>query len=309
MITDDRLIDTAEEFLDFFLKNARFRTTNRFVASSPGKGMSIFRGQSDSTWGLVPTAFRYDPFTDFATQPPTALRTEGEPLSWHLGFQLQAELRAVWLFLDSADQLGIPTPIDYTTINEGREIIEAAIRDQDYDFSEMFPPLRYEASVALAQHYGVPTRFLDWSSSPLTACFFAAYSASSFAASPPRSDQEIAVYFLSLSSISNLESPVTLVKTPKYQNDHIRAQQGLFTNFKNANEYFLKQSKWPDLKDLASSGFQISRRRLPASESDSLLRLLFDMGTTRETLMPSLQNAAKSYQYKRILFDQEKSRR
>lgn len=303
MIMDDKLIDTAEEFLEFFLRDPRFRTPNHHEASQTGKGSMIFRGQSDAKWGLVPTAFRLGrPFLDFTSQAPMEIPRENQEKEY-LGLHLFAELRSVFLFLESADQLGIPTPLDFTTLNEGMGIIKAALANEDYDYSEQFPPKKYEASVALAQHYGVPTRFLDWTPSPLIACYFAAYDASIFAKEAPAEGQEIAVYFLSRHSISNSESPISVVKTPKYQNDHIRAQQGLFTSFNSANEYFLKNKEWPDLKKLASHEFQVFRRRLPASEADDLLRYLFDLDITRERLMPSLTNAAQSYQYKKALFD------
>lgn len=306
MVMNDKLISKAEDFLDFFIKDRRFRTPDHYRASETGKGTMIFRGQSDAEWGLLPTAFRSgNPFSDFTPQAPHGIVTAGKERIY-LGFQLHAEMRSIFLFLESADQLGIPTPIDFTTVNEGMEVVKAAINNHEYDYSEPFPPKRYEASAALAQHYGVPTRFLDWTCSPLIACFFAAYGASIFAEEGPKPTQELAVYFLSVNALRREGAPASLVKTPQYQNDHIRAQQGVFTNFKNANEYFLEHQKWPDLIDLADQKFQICRRRLPASESDDLLRLLFDLDITRERLMPSLKNAALSYQYKSALFDRKR---
>jgi len=302
IMTDEKFL-TAEEFLDFFLKDPWFRTSNKYHATEEGRATMLFRGQSNATWGLRPSAFRdNDPLADFTPQPPSSDLAAKNP-RMALGIHLHAEARAVFLFLDSADRLGIPTPLDFTTLNESNDLMHALMNDREYNYSEPFPSKKYEASVALAQHNGVPTRLLDWTESPLVACYFAAYGASVFAGQPAEKEQEIAVYFFTKNSASKDTSPVSLVKVPKHQNAHIRAQQGIFTNLNNANQYFVDHGSWPDLLDLANRKFQVQRRTLPASESNVLLRLLFDLDITRERLMPSLSNAALSYHYRKGLFD------
>ena len=302
MLTTDELMPTASDFLDFFLKDTWFRTSSHIEASRIGKATMLFRGQSDAKWGLVPSAFRSPKaFDNFTPQPPAQSRDQSDR-KWVLGSHLHAEVYSVHLFLDSADRIGLPTPLDFSTLDHTRDIMIAALNNKDYDYSEPFPPKSYETSVGFAQHHGIPTRFLDWTESPLIACYFAAYEASIFGSEQPDANQEIAVYFLSVNSITKDDSPVGLIKVPKFQNSHIRAQHGLFANLNHANEYFLENGTWPDLIEMGTGKFQIQRRRLPASESSELLRLLFDLDITRERIMPSLSNAASAHQYRKSLF-------
>nr|WP_243749542.1 FRG domain-containing protein [Pseudoteredinibacter isoporae] len=260
----------------------------------------LFRGQSDAAWGLLSSVFRGGrPLLDFTPQAP---EVDKSSLRESLGHHLHAEARSVFLFLESADRMGIPTPIDLTTLNDSTDLITAAMRDEEYDYSEQFPKSTFEASMALAQHNGVPTRLLDWSESPLVACYFAALGRSVFSSKKSKINQEIVVYFMSRDQCHHASSPVSLIKVPKFQNVNLRCQQGMFTNIKGANTIFLEDGAWPDLLSLTSSKFQIQKRRLPASESDDLLRLLYDLDISRESLFPSLANAAASYKYRKALF-------
>lgn len=299
----DELLSNPRELLDYFLHDTWFRTASRFDANRTGKGGMIFRGQSDARWGLVPSAFRPGRLKTFTPQPPTDT-IDPASLRRHLGWQLHAEARAVHLFLENADTLGIPTPIDYTTTKHGLDLILAALNDKaDFNYTTSFPPESFQRATALAQHHGVPTRFLDWSESPLVACYFAAYGASVFSDQSPEGGQEIAVIFMSSRSLQEDGSPAHLVKAPRHENSHLLQQEGVFSSMSRANAFFLENGRWPTLDDFSSSKFQIHRMRLLASQADDLLRQLFDLNITRHSLMPTLDNAAKAYSYAQRLFE------
>ncbi len=300
----DELYETAQAFIAFFLQNSWFKTGNKFQANSMGRGGMIFRGQSNAAWKLLPTAFRPDALRDFTPQPPAYTPGEAANLRRYLGNHLHAEGRAVFIFLEAADRMGLPSPIDYTTTRDGIELLQALFKDDEkFDYGRPFPEKSFERATALAQHHGVPTRFLDWSESPLVAAYFAAVGVSSVGKQTPDADQEIAVYFMSAAQLKE-KSPIEIISAPRHENSFLRQQHGVFTNQRYANQYLLANKAWPTLEDSAGCEVTVNRARLPAGHANSLLRELYDLGMHQQTLMPSMDNAAKIYSYANALFSE-----
>lgn len=300
----------AQQVIDFFLCDSQFQTADKFTANIPGKNGFIFRGESCHKRDLLPSAFRLnrDRWSKFTPQPPSENK---ENLNRCLLSKLHAEAMAIKFFLEAADSTGIATPVDYSiTENALDTIFKARDRSLNYgkdvDFDDVFPPKDYFRSIALAQHYGVPTRFLDWSESPLVACYFAAEKASCVSdlsgdelKNLQSDENKIVIYYFNIWGKD--ESPVEVVKSPRHENSNLLSQKGVFVNFKNANSFFIENGRWPTFYDYYPT-IQINKILLPASEADHMLRLLFDLGITRHTLSPCLANAAKAYEYNHALF-------
>lgn len=88
---------------------------------------------------------------------------------------------------------------------------------------------------ALAQHYGLPTRLIDWSYNQYIASFFA-----SNLPSKVDNQKDIALWMLNYKELTDVfSSPLSDVKifSPHYQwNDNARSQRGLFTYIESKHD-------------------------------------------------------------------------
>ncbi|MEL7893930.1 FRG domain-containing protein [Vreelandella neptunia] len=310
MFDEDISFKSARELIDCFLDENILAPKSLFDVSERLTSGYLFRGQARKDWSLIPSAHRTpEVLKNYTPQPPGQKIPEDSDRRKYLALHIHAELRAVQLFLESADKVGINTPLDYNSLALHQKIFEDLNSGQDIELNSEFPAPQFLTSMAMAQHYGVPTRLLDWTESPLIAAYFAAEQASALAGSD-REQSDFSIICLGTQLLRKVSS-LKYVSAPRAGNHFLRAQRGAFTLIKNANQYFLENDKWPSIEDAVAnerdSGTLYTRSplirfSLPADEADNLLRLLYRLDVSKLTVMPSFENAAEHLAYKRALW-------
>lgn len=150
--------------------------------------------------------------------------------------------------------------------------------------------------LSVAQHHGLPTRFLDWTHNPLVALYFAV-----------SGHEEVDGEVFSLHSVKKASqrtresSPFEITRPAKYYpnivSPRIRAQEGLFIACSDIEI---------PLDSPLREGWSIERFLVPAKTKQSLRYQLFRLGVHASALFPDIDGLAERLKWQHSVSPLEK---
>lgn len=298
-------------------------------------------------WGKNPQAWCFRGQSEDLPLTPTALRNDARrgPLSMMGGsvpgldeqFGAHREFIILQDFLVMADRAGHAIPHDHPAIRGWRRLSTLVSGPETpYLAGPLvgWPPDELLGVLALAQHYGLPTRLLDWSYRPMVAAYFATQKvASNRAHAPPDAPEpsrNMVVWALNTRWMDLKMDPlvltdviahhlgplpsIALVEAPHATNPNLSAQAGVFTLDREArvgaefNADLVRAIKkeldawpgegvWP--AQIAMRGPIVFHKfTLPHAQGRRLLRLLGLHGVHAATVFPGHKSVVESMQEK-----------
>lgn len=176
--------------------------------------------------------------------------------------------------------LGRCEPINSKTTQQLEKRILKLFKESSLPYLEYRPSNELEW-LAVAQHFGLPTRLLDWSYNPLVATYFAVES---------NPDKDSALYMLA--GCSTIQDPEKFKLSsqdkiqkyrPPYISSRIQNQSGLFTVHNNPEEVFIHD--------------KLKKVIIPKEVKRQVKKQLFKFGINQRMIYPGLEGVAKDLKW------------
>jgi hypothetical protein len=218
--------DNALDFLDVFdvNKSELYQENNNPIYTD-----YIYRGHKDSTWKLQPSIYRRNQNeTDEEYTGRINLYKSGN------GNLHGREVSSFVDFIKGMDSLGFDVSNhSFELININNKINSLNGTNYKIFESQSFPKNEQLSELALAQHYGIKTRLLDFTENPLIAIFFASESAYPFEKIVRHDVKKIGIWVIPKLLIEAIKHVryIDYVDVKKFQNNYITAQNGVFVNY------------------------------------------------------------------------------
>lgn len=250
----------------------------------------IFRGESTDEYTLI----------------PSALRNDNKELLYELGNYAGADC----MLRQMVNEFYILRLFYYTCDNENLYVPQCNIRkkpifdiDNVFTYETWLPEDLYELA-GLAQHYGVPTRLLDWSQDIFVSLYFACIGAMR---SIEKKDSEenylvlwaLDAYEIETSTIMNKTASIVFIRPSYHGNPNLGAQKGLFTLWEFANKHGRQIGSDPTPLDVflkknsKSDKTLLYKLKLPSRFAPHLYGFLNKLGYHAARIFPGYQGASQ----------------
>ncbi len=252
----------------------------------------IFRGQRDAELPLEPSILRKENHPVYSS----LFRSSAEASE----NRIFAEICALHTFATYCDSAGLRIPGDGDELRKNLD--PTKVMDRFIFHRQLWPSREYFEIMALAQHYGLPTRLLDWSRRSSVAAYFAASGAlresEACTHAAPRGggeDRRFVVWALNTENLYKLKN-AEIIPVPGSNSANVAAQSGLFTLLRQEYSRGKPFTGAHCLNDyVASCGSQdLAKITLPVLEAPRIIDLCERHSVTAATLYPDFYGAAKA---------------
>lgn len=226
--------------------------------------------------------------------------------SWE-EFQCVKELHTLIKFLSYADKVGLKVPVKQNV----RELLEQNFHNIFNHDTSLWPSEKFYELMALSQHYGVPTRALDWSYDYKTALYFAVKNILNEDYLTNKKPENAILWAFNYKHFNKFylhQNKTYCVKhyRPEYNtNPNLNAQKGLFTFvikkvWENSNESFEKHIEEfleifnKNEKIMPKDKYAFYKFIIPEEIKPEILNELYLEGYSEEYLFPGYRGVSKT---------------
>jgi hypothetical protein len=295
------------------LRNKLYKTFQEFFDDvlSPSGGMYneignfIYRGESSNTYKLIPSILRKD---NLAAIRNLGTLKDKNDIDFEI-YQIPYEQSLIRQFYERANKHGLKV---FNIDNNPLDKIEPIVYTDQFSGQWILP--KYIEIAALAQHYGIPTRLLDWTSDIFVTLYFSAIGALKKINSKCFSeDEKFAIWALNVPYIQSLEygEPTPLkILVPKYSdNPNLNAQKGVLSYWEIIYNVSTPVDRTPLdellVKQLSSQENPVEttlfKFEIPILEAIIAFKYILDIGYTAGRLFPGYAGIVKEMEEEQLV--------